>query len=167
MRAKGMTLVELLITVGLIVVALSVAVPSFQYAVETEQLKAVSEGLAANAQFARSEAIKKHAGVWLAFQGGTNWCYGLHDEATCDCNTPGSCTINWVEKVVRASSFPTVGFAMTGFATGDTRFEGTRGTASPSGAIIFTRNNKSIQVEVNAMGRIKVCSSTVLGYDPC
>lgn len=166
---KGFSLVELVITVGIILIVLSIAVPSFQESIETEQLKEASESLASDIQFARSEAIKKNADVFVAFREGDNWCYGLNDAATCDCNEVNACKISGVEKVVKASSFPSVTFEMTGFGldTGDTRLEGTRGTASRSGTIRFAKGTNAIQVEVNVLGRVRVCSSTVVGYEPC
>lgn len=65
MRARGFTLVELMVTVVVLVVLVSVAVPSFDNIQLSSRLTSYSTDLVAGSQLARSEAIKRNAPVTL------------------------------------------------------------------------------------------------------
>jgi type IV fimbrial biogenesis protein FimT len=65
MRARGFTLVELMVTIMVLVVLVSVAVPSFDNIRLSSRLSSYSTDLVAGSQLARSEAIKRNAAVTL------------------------------------------------------------------------------------------------------
>ncbi|MDQ0570456.1 type IV fimbrial biogenesis protein FimT [Variovorax paradoxus] len=65
MRARGFTLVELMVTIVVLVVLVSVAVPSFDNIRLSSRLTSYSTDLVAGSQLARSEAIKRNAAVTL------------------------------------------------------------------------------------------------------
>jgi type IV fimbrial biogenesis protein FimT len=62
---RGFTLVELLITVAVASVLLGVAAPSFQTAMRTNRIAALTNDLVASLQLARSEAVMRGARVTL------------------------------------------------------------------------------------------------------
>jgi len=58
-RASGFTLLELLITMAIAAILLTLAVPSFQYVTNANRIAGEVNGLLGDLQFARAEAIKE------------------------------------------------------------------------------------------------------------
>jgi type IV fimbrial biogenesis protein FimT len=85
MRARGFTLVELMVTIVVLVVLVSVAVPSFDNIRLSSRLNSYSTDLVAGSQLARSEAIKRNAAVTL--------CASANGTA---CATNGQWEAGWI-----------------------------------------------------------------------
>lgn len=64
-RVKGFTLIELIITLSVIVILTTVAIPSFQWMIRTNRLAAASNHMVAMLALTRSEAIKRGTRVTL------------------------------------------------------------------------------------------------------
>lgn len=60
---KGFTLVELMITIAILAILISMAAPSFSGAVQSTRITGLSHSLQGSLQLARSEAIKRQAQV--------------------------------------------------------------------------------------------------------
>src|ERR1700722_13148716 len=58
-RAAGFTLLELLITMSIAAILLTLAVPSFRYVTNSNRIAGEVNGLLGDLQFARAEAIKE------------------------------------------------------------------------------------------------------------
>jgi type IV fimbrial biogenesis protein FimT len=65
MPQRGFSLVELMITISVVALLLTLAVPSFREAGLSGQLRSSANDLAASARFARSQAIKQNAMIKL------------------------------------------------------------------------------------------------------
>lgn len=78
-REGGFTLLELVITVAVLAITLSIAIPSFQGITNRNRLTAVANELSAALQLTRMEAIRRNARVTFcpstdgAACGGDNW----------------------------------------------------------------------------------------------
>ena len=181
MRAKkntaGLTLVELIIVISVTVILLTIVVPAFGDLVERNRLKAATETLYSDLQFAKTEAIKRNKRIRVNFKtsnAGATWCYGMKEDAGCDCTMDtgtNMCHINNVLKVARSSDFPDVSLQTSITAPGDRfTFESVRGIMSSTfGKIILTSSgDKQTRVIVSRLGRIRNCSpegnSNVTGY---
>lgn len=76
-KAKGFSLIELMVTVAVIAIALTIAVPSFSNSVRSSQLGSASNQLIAALQQARSEAIKRRTTLYVQAGGSTAaWAHG-------------------------------------------------------------------------------------------
>ena len=158
LHSPGFTLVELMITVAVMAILLGIAVPLFQSTLDKRRLVGATEQLYADLRYARTEAIKRNANVFVSFTTGTNWCYGIA-LAACNCGTPGSCQLDpGIDKVVSASNFRGVSLAGQTF-DGSTSFEPRRGTAN-NGTATLSSTTGDIKVIVGSLGRVRICSDS-------
>jgi type IV fimbrial biogenesis protein FimT len=80
--ARGFTLIELMVGVGIVAILMAVAVPTFSASRLNNQLRASANGLVASANLARSEAIKRSSNVRMCVSsngtscGSGNWRQG-------------------------------------------------------------------------------------------
>jgi len=162
----GFSLVELMITVAVIGIITSMAVPSFTSMLERNRLKEASESLKSDLMFARTEAIKQSTNLNVSIDiNGSSWCYGIDSDSTsCNCTTSGDCAIKTVDGNL---------FQGTSLAAGtnvDILFQFRRGIASANGATLNT-TNYSTRVVVGSSGRVRICSpdssKAIGGYDAC
>ncbi len=164
---QGFTLTELMITVAIIGILASLAVPSFQDMIERNRLKEAVEGLKSDLMFARTEAIKRSQNVVISRSPGDagEWCYGLNVAANCDCNTANACVI----KTVLGSQFSSI-INMNAAATNNSTFDFRRGTIGANG-VTFSTSHYAARVIFSDTGRIRICSpdsaKAMGGYDAC
>ena len=178
----GFTLIEMIATVAVLAILVTVGIPSFQETIDKRRLTGAAEQLQADLQYARSEAIKRNGNVFVTFTGsGTTWCYGI-STASCDCNA-ASCQLDTVEKEVNQTGFRNVSVSQNITGNGF-NFEPRRGIARVTnntvnigtGTITLKSNSgasneKDLQVVVGTVGRVKICSpsgsTNLSGYPLC
>ncbi|MBB3047506.1 type IV fimbrial biogenesis protein FimT [Litorivivens lipolytica] len=64
-KQGGYTLLEILITLAVVAIVASLAVPSFQNMIATQRVRSAANDLVATLNFARSEAVKRNATVTI------------------------------------------------------------------------------------------------------
>lgn len=165
-KQTGFTLIELMVTIAVLAILLSVAIPNYQNMVLTNRMAAQANQVITALNYARSEAVKRGTTATVcstsggaACAGSTNWSTGWMVFA--DANGDG--TVGVDEAVLRVWPALNTGntlntgtrlritFTSTGFATGyaDTfRLCDTRGKADARAIVI------------NAMGRSYVEKGT-------
>lgn len=174
-KIRGVTLIELMIVIVIAAVLLTLAIPSFRETIDRNRLKAAVETLNGDLQFARSEAIKRNRPVRLVFttsNGGATWCYGMKENATCNCTVTDTAAVNYCEiddikKVVSNADFPAV--RITAVPAGSSlSFQPLRGTVIDGNTTLQSDLGKQIIVKVYSTGRVRMCSpsgsSNVAGY---
>lgn len=177
----GFTLIEMIVTVSVLAILLTVAVPSFKDMVDKRRLVGAAEQFYGDLQAARFEAIKLNKTVAIFFRnsGATNWCYGMADNigAACDCTavTP-NCTVGGMPKVMGNSGFRGVTLTVSGYEEGRICVDSRRGkffsdsdcTSNSMGNVTFSSSSGSIQVDTQKAGRVRICSTAGTGdYPSC
>jgi type IV fimbrial biogenesis protein FimT len=75
-RANGFTLVELMITLAVLAITLTMAVPGFRDFVMRNQMASNANEFVASIHLARSAAIKQQRNSYITSNAGTNWTNG-------------------------------------------------------------------------------------------
>jgi type IV fimbrial biogenesis protein FimT len=124
-----------------------------------------AEDLYYSLQYARSEAVILNSTVYVNFQTGSNWCYGINATTNCNCSVANSCTL----KVKKAPSSGATTLSATGLTTNSLTFEPTHGAAGAKSVLTFTATGiaTAMSVEVPIMGSAVLCSANISGYSVC
>lgn len=160
---RGLSLIELMIVAIITIILTVLAVPNFIKFMQRYRLMTTIQGVYYNLQYARSEAIKRGATVYVSFQTGSNWCYGINTGSSCTCTNASSCNLGTFTPA--GSQLTTL--SLSGFA--NFNFTGSRGAASSSGTITLTvtGGTSSMGIDVGTLGTIKICSNNISGYPAC
>ena len=154
-KQRGLTLIELLVTITIIGILAGIAVPSYQSIIEKNRLQAAVETFKSDLQLAHSEAIKQNQNVVFNTSSGNSgtWCYGIAPN-TCDCSETDNTEADFCSfKRLDGSQFSTTNLA----TTGNTEFEfrrGTRTASSSASSYTLSSTNLSAAISVNAVGRV-------------
>lgn len=169
---KGVTLIELLIALSIVIIIAGYSSMSFSSYLERQRLKAAGETIFADLRLAQSEAIKRNKTVFVDFEtyaGG--WCYGINVGKECSCSTNNDCQIDNVTKVNSSEKFNDITLQRARFAGNKdyTAFDPVKGFAQAEGVrngTIWLQSNDGTQlaVIVNRLGRVRFCSPTLPGY---
>lgn len=156
---RGLTLLELMVTVSIIAIVVSIGAPAVLNTQKTMQLKGAIEASYFAFQHARSAAISAGADVTVSITSGTDWCVGISDGGDCDCNILNSCTINGVEQLVKSSDFSPVSMQNLSFGASSTAvFDGVRGLSiGNAGSTVFTDGSNDAKLILSNMGRARIC----------
>lgn len=73
-KNRGFTLMEMLVTLAVVAIVASLAVPSFQNMIATQRVRSAANDLVASLNFARSEAVKRNRVVTITPAG--SWAGG-------------------------------------------------------------------------------------------
>jgi prepilin-type N-terminal cleavage/methylation domain-containing protein len=117
-QQSGFTLIELMITVAVAVVLITLAVPAFRDLIDKSRLRGATDDLVKLLNNARGNAVKLGHNVNVAINGTTTWCAGAISATTpgtpgdpvagvtaCDCNTPSTCVVGDTPVTVANTSF--------------------------------------------------------------
>lgn len=170
-KQKGMTLLELMIVVAIILIVVTIGVPSVAELQRTMRIKGAVESSYFTIISARSGAISRGTDTTVNFDVNAPWCIGVSDFGTCQCNTANSCTVNGVETVIQQDDFEGVVLSNVSFNGNNfTTFDGLRGLATNgAGSFQLDSNGIETRLTINRLGRVNICTiSGQLGnYQQC
>ncbi len=170
-KVSGLTLLELLITISILLLLVSLGAPAITSIQKNLQLRGAAQNSYFAFQQARSSAIAKNMPITVAIQSGDNWCAAISDNGQCDCRAPNHCTLDGVEYKVDASDYhfvtlPKVTFGKQSMAV----FDGNRGLAiGHSGSLIFSDGEQQLKLILSNLGRVRICAidQALGGYKKC
>lgn len=151
--ARGLTLVELVVTLAIVAILAGLAAPGFKTYFANQRLKAAAGELATDLQFARLESVQRNAAVTIAFAS-TGY------------------TISAGGNPVKAVTL-SGGSVVSGGASMSAVFDPVRATATltngPDVTLVNSGTVNTLRVTLNTMGRVILCSpgGTMKGYDAC
>jgi type IV fimbrial biogenesis protein FimT len=159
---KGLSFIELILVMVIVAILAAIAIPHFLAQTQQHRLVTNIEGLYYNLQFARSEALKQNRSVYVSFQTGSAWCYGLNAGSACNCNNPSSCSLGSYTPTASLTTLSLSGL-------NNIVFESSRGTANAAGTITLTVSGGtlSVGIDVGNLGNLQLCSNTISGYPTC
>ena len=110
-KSKGFGIFELLITLLLLSISMSIVLPSFTEVIKEQRLRQVSTEFRSAIVLARSEAVKRNRYLGLVPKGTWNqgWCVNIDDTST-TCNDDSVAEFGLNSNIVVTSSSPKVVF---------------------------------------------------------
>lgn len=164
-RCLGLSLIEILIALSIVIILTVATVPTFINLYQEHHLKSYIQNLNYVLQYARSEAIKNNQTVYVNFQTGDNWCYGINAGTNCSCNVATSCGLG----TYVAPRSQDLSLSTSGLSNQSLTFEGTHGATNTSSTLTFSLYGKtsSITIKITALGNLQYCSSTYSEYPTC
>ena len=178
-KETGFTLFELMVTVAVLSIVLTVGIPSMRNAAEKRNTTAAAEELYSQIQLARSESIARSQPVFMNIVAGTEWAFGFGSDQNCDpsdnnpaCSLPDLDNNNPITHRVTFSDHADMSLATT---ANQITFLPQRGTATGATIAITSQgtNGYAINVVVGVLGQVSMCSpdtdpaAYVTGYRPC
>ena len=164
--ARGLTLLEVLVTITILALLLAIALPSMQDMLTRNRLKSAAQAIAEDLQWTRSEAIKRNRTLRLSLDL-EHWCYGVQTwDHPCDCRLPPETASGCPLKRVSGEDFPGIRLDATFKAT---RFEPRRATADNGSLTLTASQGMALRVVLSRLGRVRLCAPAkdVPGYEPC
>jgi len=70
---RGVTLIELILSIAVLAILLALGVPSFQAWLQNAQIRNAADAVMNGIQLARAEAVRRNKVVYFVMDAGTNW----------------------------------------------------------------------------------------------
>jgi type IV fimbrial biogenesis protein FimT len=177
-RHRGFTMVEVMMSLVLVAIGSTLALPSYRDMVEKRQLTNSAEQLASFVSSVQSISTRTNQIVTVAYvhNDDDNWCIGASvGEDDCDCHDESSETFCEIDSRPFAldESLSNGSELMNNITGGSYSFDPIRGLADAS--LTMELRSKSGEFRINLMvsntGRVILCSDdashSVPGYDVC
>jgi type IV fimbrial biogenesis protein FimT len=171
----GVTLVETSIVASVLAVMASLAVPSFQDAVQRRHLEGAANQLETDIHYTRMMAVARNVPMRISFEAGsTGSCYVIHTGAAGQCSCAGAgagtAVCQGAAQAERSVFLPADGPVSLRLNSRSVVFDAMKGTSTPTATMQLTaRNGMTVRQVMNIMGRVRSCSPApaLSGYRPC
>ena len=187
-KVRGFTLIELVITISILIILVTIAAPSFVDTLDKRRLINATQAVSAHIQLARSIALVRNEQIRLIIGTQENeWCLGISDDlqSACDCFVQetissdgseiefpeGACTVgvplpgseDRMLGSIQSSQFPNIDFeTQSSPEANEIYFEPSRGLLSNSPNFVefflTSPRDRTTRVTVNIIGRVNTCS---------
>lgn len=173
-KSQGFTLIELMVTLAVLAILMTLATPSFSDFFQRYRLRGAADKVVNVLASARAEAVMRNRDVIVNFKGaGSNWCVGAKSAAapatagdpvgnavSCDCGVANSCKVaDDRELVVLASQVNGVSISAL---PADLTFSRRTGATDPVGTTSTTtlaspNGQFKLRLDVSPLGRTTLC----------
>jgi type IV fimbrial biogenesis protein FimT len=162
---RGFTLIEVLVALAIIFILALVSIPSFINLIQSRRLSTAAEQLYNTLQYARTEAIKRNANVYVSFITGDSWCYGVNLNSACNCSIPNNCGLG----SEAAPESQKLSLTTSGLSGNSIYFESTHAAANAAGSITYTvyGGTPLVTISVGRLGNLQMCSNSLSEYTSC
>jgi type IV fimbrial biogenesis protein FimT len=164
----GFTFIELMLTLAVVAVLATVAVPSLLDLLDRHRLRGAAESLRGDLLLARAEALRLNVPVSVSFriETASRWCYALSDAGPCNCLSADECAVAGAPAHgADVARFRRVALA-TNLSLRTATFQPARGTVN-AGTVTLTAGARAVDIVLSTLGRIRLCSNDLGGYPPC
>jgi type IV fimbrial biogenesis protein FimT len=160
---SGFTLMELLVTIAIASILLSVAIPSFTPTIASNRLTTYANELVTALNLARSEAIKRNQPVTIRHNGNTSGAWESGWTVFTDLNGDGTVTVADGDTLLRTYAALPISFTLRGttpsyanritYQASGTSANGSFVICDSSDKNTFPEANTSKLITVNSIGR--------------
>jgi len=173
--STGFTLIELMVTLGVVAIVLAAAAPSFADFLDRYRLRGAVDDVVSVISNARAASVKSDRDVSISLEGSNSsaWCLGANaavDPAAgnpvspavaCDCTDTTQCLVGGERMAVDVGQEGQVSVDdLTNPITFDSKL-GLKEPRAPSTATFTSPHGKyDVSVTVNALGQASVCTPT-------
>ena len=172
-RERGVTLIELAAVIAILAIVAAAALPDFGSLVAMRRLQGAAGNLAADLQFARSEALARNRPLRLSVRTNVDAsCWIVHTGAAgdCDCVAPEVVVCAAEAIALRSVLLPAPDRVSVASNVASIVFDPLHGTSSPTGTLrVVDTRGRMVRHVVNVVGRVRSCSpaGAVAGYVAC
>jgi type IV fimbrial biogenesis protein FimT len=166
MKKSGFTLIEMMITLAILGILISIALPSFTTMLERQKLKAATEQLLSIFNLAKTEAIKNNSLIYINAKKTSNLNWSIQVSTSTTCSIDSSCDL----KSISSAGTPKVKITNDISTLDGASFNASRGLPSftTNRSVTFSTDNYSVTSTISAAGLITQCSSPAFGgYSAC
>ena len=176
---SGFSLLDLMVTVGVLAIIAAIGVPSMLEAVEKRNTTAAAEEIYSQIQLAKSESIARSQQVFMNIVDGANWAIGFGSDQTCDptdnspvCTLPDLDNNNPITHRLTSVDRPNVNVTAT---TNQLTFTPQRGMVTGTTIDVTSQGSVGygIRITVGMLGQVSLCSPNadptkyIASYRPC
>lgn len=156
---------ELLVVLSIIGILATISIPSVITIVQNHRISATAERLYYDLQYAKSAAVMNNTTVYVSFQTGDSWCYGVNSGSSCNCTVAGNCGL----LTNAANSAQQITLSTSGLTNNAIQFDGSHGAANASGSVTLTLYGQAnlITINIGRLGGLQMCSTGISGYTGC
>ena len=165
--ARGFSVLEVIVVVGIIGLLLSLGVPSFFTYTQNMQIRSAAEQVTAGLHIAKNEAIRRNALIQLTISNNTGWAITDVNNVVLQTRDPNEGSVN-VSTVILPAGSSAVTFNGMG------RVVPVNDDGTPAIAQINLDNPQSsnaadrrtLQIMIPIGGAVRMCDPLVTGTDP-
>lgn len=158
---RGFTLIEVAFVMVILAIILSVAVPNYADHIARQRLRHVAGLLELDLRRARTLSVDEGRNIYVSFNSGREWCWGLSRQGPCSCNTGAPrCEIGGMAFHEYKGTLLQSGRSVT--------FQGGLGQALDWTRIgISNDRNQQLRIDLNPLGRPQICGTDARKNDGC